>query len=72
MDELVGAGDASFKEEAREKLDSLISSSEIFIIASHNTQWIKDNCTKVLWLNAGKPAFYGDVDEGIDLYMNSF
>ena len=68
MDELVGAGDESFKEEAKEKLDSLISSSEIFIIASHNTDWIKDNCNKVLWLDAGKAKFYGDVKEGIDRY----
>jgi len=71
MDELVGAGDESFQEEAKEKLDSLISSSEIFIIASHNTNWIKDNCNKVLWLDTGKQVFYGDVDEGIDRYKHS-
>lgn len=68
MDELVGAVDDSFKEEAKHKLSHLITASDIFIIASHNIDWIKNNCNKVLWLKAGSKVFYGDVDEGIALY----
>ena len=71
MDEIVGAVDASFKEEAQKKLESLISSSEIFVIASHNLDWIKDNCNKLLWLDAGSARFYGDVEEGIQLYLEA-
>lgn len=69
MDELIGAGDASFQKEAQKKLNELISSSDIFIIASHNVEWIRDNCNRVLWMDRGKAAFYGDVEEGIDLYL---
>lgn len=71
MDEIVGAVDASFKEEAQKKLEELISSSEIFIIASHNLDWIKDNCNQLLWLDAGCARFYGCVKEGIQLYLES-
>lgn len=71
MDELVGAGDASFQEEAKVKLSGLISASDIFIIASHNTEWIRNNCNQVLWLDTGKVAFYGDVEEGISRYLDS-
>ncbi len=71
MDEIVGAIDASFKETAEKKLEDLISSSEIFIIASHNLSWIKDNCNKLLWLDGGHSRFYGSVKEGIKLYLDS-
>jgi len=68
MDELVGAGDACFQEEVRKKLVSLVSSSDIFIIASHDIKWIQNNCDQVLWLDTGRVAFYGETNEGIDLY----
>ncbi|MCY3974686.1 MAG: ATP-binding cassette domain-containing protein [Simkaniaceae bacterium] len=68
IDELVGAGDDAFKEVAEKKIDSLISSADIFVIASHDTSWIRRNCNRVLWLDAGKSLFYGDVEEGIARY----
>lgn len=71
MDELVGAGDESFQKEAKTRLNSMISSAEIFIIASHNINWIRDNCNQVLWLDTGRVIFYGDVEEGIRQYQDS-
>lgn len=71
MDELIGMGDKSFQQEVREKLSSLVSSSDIFMIASHNIEWVKDNCQQILWLEKGELLFYGHVKEGLELYLGS-
>ncbi len=68
LDEIVGAGDASFMHKAKKKIDELIVHSEIVIIASHSMDILHSLCNKVIWLDAGKVAYYGVVSAGIEQY----
>lgn len=70
LDEVVGAGDASFLAKAEKRLNSMLNNAEIVVLASHSNEVIKDVCNKVLWLNAGEVGFFGDVTEGIEKYMH--
>jgi ABC-type polysaccharide/polyol phosphate transport system ATPase subunit len=68
LDEAIAAGDASFMAKAKARLAKMIDDSEIVMIASHDDSIIEEICTKVLWLDAGKVKFFGDVATGLARY----
>ncbi|HIT95454.1 MAG TPA: ABC transporter ATP-binding protein [Candidatus Aphodousia faecavium] len=61
MDEWLSVGDASFTSKAEERLQSLVQSSSILVIASHSRQLIERICTRVMWFEHGKLKLDGDV-----------
>ncbi len=72
MDEWLGAGDASFIEKARERLNSMVDEAGILVLASHNQYLIKRVCNGIVELEAGQvkragstEAFFGKEMEKI-------
>lgn len=68
LDEVVGTGDATFLEKAKERMRELITQASIVVLASHSNEIIESLCNKVLLLDAGKVKFFGGVKEGLELY----
>lgn len=68
IDEIFGAGDADFREKAQKRMVSLLDQSSIVIMANHTDEIIKEFCTKVLVLEAGKLKFFGPVEQGLAIY----
>lgn len=54
MDEWLSVGDASFNEKAEKRLNDLVHSSQILVIASHSRELIEKTCDRALWLEHGK------------------
>jgi lipopolysaccharide transport system ATP-binding protein len=54
MDEWIGAGDASFQEKAKKRMNELAEAAGIIVLASHNADLINRTCNKVLELDKGK------------------
>ncbi|WP_246686708.1 ATP-binding cassette domain-containing protein [Mesorhizobium sp. B2-4-19] len=54
MDEWIGAGDASFQEKAKRRMDELAEKAGIIVLASHDDALIRRVCTKKLTLRAGR------------------
>lgn len=71
MDEWLSVGDASFNSKAEERLQSLVKSSSILVIASHSRRLIEKICTRVLWFEHGKLKLDGDVHEVCQAYWGS-
>lgn len=71
IDEVFGAGDASFMEQARAKLISMLNQSSIVIMASHSNELLREFCNKGLLLDAGRLKYYGDIDTALNLYQES-
>ncbi len=71
IDEVIGVGDQSFMEKAQKRMKDLIHRCQIFILTSHSNQILQHFCNKSMILNKGKCAFFGDLQDGIDLYQNS-
>lgn len=67
IDEVFGAGDATFMKKAREKMIYLLKESSIVVLASHSTELIQEFCNKALVLDAGRVKFFGPVKEALDL-----
>lgn len=71
MDEMIGAGDASFLHKAEERLRGLMERVSILVLASHNDQILRRFCTKALLLSEGRVVHAGTVDECLELYSPS-
>jgi lipopolysaccharide transport system ATP-binding protein len=54
MDEWLSTGDQDFKERAKKRMDDIVESTEILILASHSKNLLMSNCTRIIWMEQGK------------------
>ena len=54
MDEWLSVGDAAFNEKAEQRLNNLVKSSRILVIASHSRELIERTCNRVMWFEHGR------------------
>lgn len=71
LDEVMGVGDASFREKANKRLAELHERSEIVVLALHDNETIRKTCEKALWLEKGSAKMFGPVDEVLKAYEAS-
>ena len=69
IDEALSAGDLAFKEKAMEAVDEMIRKAEAVVVVSHNMSFVKNVCTRALWLDDGRLEFDGDPDEAVARYQ---
>jgi len=62
IDEVIGAGDLSFYQKAREKVSEMLDEASTIIIASHSMAVIRTFCSQVLWIKNGRIQAFGDVE----------
>jgi lipopolysaccharide transport system ATP-binding protein len=61
MDEWFLAGDADFMARAQERLERLVSDADILVLATHNMEIVREWCTRVIRLDAGRIVADGPV-----------
>mgnify|MGYP000799406922 FL=1 len=54
MDEWLSVGDAAFNEKAEMRLNELVQSSRILVIASHSRELIERTCNRAMWFEHGR------------------
>jgi lipopolysaccharide transport system ATP-binding protein len=69
MDEWFLAGDASFMEKARARLEELVRGADILVLSSHSLDIVRTWCTRVIWLEQGVIRADGPADEVVDRYL---
>ena len=69
MDEWFMAGDATFMEKARARLEDMVRGAEILVLSSHQEQVILEWCTRVIWMDQGRVRADGPTAEIMDLYL---
>jgi ABC-2 type transport system ATP-binding protein/lipopolysaccharide transport system ATP-binding protein len=62
LDEQFLMGDAAFVEKAEGRLRDFVGRAGIVIQASHSERLIRETCSKVLLLEQGRVAMFGDTD----------
>ncbi len=60
MDEWIGAGDAAFMEKARKRLEAVVDSARVLVLASHNESLLKRVCNRIVELEGGRVRRTGD------------
>jgi len=69
MDEMIGAGDASFVVKAKARLNQMISSSRILVIASHDVEIIRRFCNRAALMETGRIVSLGPVEDVVATYL---
>lgn len=54
VDEVFGAGDKNFQENAKLRMENLISKSKIFVFTSHSEELVARLCNKIVFMKHGK------------------
>jgi lipopolysaccharide transport system ATP-binding protein len=70
IDEVLGVGDASFRKKSEERVKEMISESGTVVIVSHSLGMLKTICHRIIVLERGSVRHEGDVELGLDLYVN--
>lgn len=68
MDEWFLAGDASFREKARERLETMVRGADILVLSTHLNDIVRSWCTRVIWLEDGRIRADGPVQEVMDAF----
>jgi lipopolysaccharide transport system ATP-binding protein len=63
LEEWLTAGDAKFVEKATDRMKDLLNSARVIITATHSESLVRTLCNKVLRLDHGEMAFFGDTDD---------
>lgn len=69
MDEWVVAGDAAFTSKAADRLEELVRGAGILVLATHNSEIIRQWCNKAMFIRRGKLEQFGDVNTVLDHYV---
>lgn len=71
IDEGIGAGDQSFANKAKSRLEDFYNKIDIIVLASHSNDLIRQLCNKAILLEHGKIIASGTVDEVLSIYCPS-
>ncbi len=71
MDEWLGAGDAAFMEQAKDRMNDRVRGSKIVVLASHNNALLKRICNKGLVLEKGRVEYSGPIDSALEVYKRN-
>jgi ABC-2 type transport system ATP-binding protein len=71
IDEIFGAGDASFIKKAEGRMLKLIDRSSILVFASHAPKLAEQLCNRAVWLDSGEIRQDGPVKEVHAAYLSS-
>jgi lipopolysaccharide transport system ATP-binding protein len=68
IDEVLGVGDAAFKEKSQEKMRELITSGKTILMVTHSEKEVKNICTRAVLLKNGAIIMDGKPKEVLELY----
>lgn len=71
IDEVLGVGDEGFQQKSQQKLRELMAHARAIVVVSHSMAFVREMCTKALWLDEGRVAAWGAVDDVVDQYVAS-
>ncbi len=69
IDEVLGMGDREFQKKSFQKLTDLFHQKKTIIFISHQLESIRQNCSRVVWLNKGKIEMDGSCQKVIPAYI---
>jgi ABC-type polysaccharide/polyol phosphate transport system ATPase subunit len=68
LDEMLSAGDESFRMRAQARINELLQRSKILVLSSHDLGSIRSLCQRVIWMEHGKIKMEGAVEDILGEY----
>lgn len=70
LDEWLGAGDSSFLEKARARMQGMVEQASILVLATHNLELMRSQCTDAMVLDDGELKYFGDIETAVGVYKD--
>lgn len=70
IDEALSTGDSSFREKVTQRVTRLVDEARAVLIVSHQMGFLKEVCTKIVWMEKGRKVMEGDPSKIISKYLN--
>lgn len=71
LDEVFDGADVFFQQKLAERMKSFIEKAGASVFVSHSAEQVRQVCNTVMVMEKGKITFLGDVEEGLNFYLNS-
>jgi ABC-2 type transport system ATP-binding protein len=71
LDEVLSVGDASFTSKCEERINRFHEAGTTVLLVSHSAGAIRKNCTRCVWLDAGRLRADGEAEEVLDTYLHA-
>ena len=71
IDEGIGAGDAAFLQQAKERMRSFVSEAGLLVLASHADDLLRQWCTTAIWMEHGRMRMHAGIEEVLEAYHAS-
>ncbi len=68
LDEVLGAGDATFTEKANKRITELVDNAKLMVFVTHNLKAMKELCNRAIIMDHGSIVFDGTPEEAANLY----
>jgi homopolymeric O-antigen transport system ATP-binding protein len=69
LDEVLSAGDKDFRKKSQRVFETYKGhNNRTFVFASHDTDFVRNVCTKALWLEKGQQKAFGDAESVLREY----
>ena len=65
LDEVLSVGDEFFRKKSLKRVKEMIHGGSTVLLVSHSMETIKENCTKVVWIEKGKLRMIGKIGCGL-------
>ncbi len=72
MDEWIAVGDAAFRQQAHERLTSMVERAHILVIASHDPNLLRSLCNKVMRMDHGSASEVAPIEQMDELMARPF
>jgi ABC-type polysaccharide/polyol phosphate transport system ATPase subunit len=69
IDETLSVGDERFQQKCFTRINQYRKTGTTLLLVTHNSDFIRSQCSQVLWLDRGKVRLYGEAERVIDKYQ---
>ena len=71
LDELLGAGDVTFRAKAMARMNRLLERSRAMIVVTHNLTFAREKAKRAVYMEKGRVVYYGEANRAVDLYLEA-
>jgi ABC-type polysaccharide/polyol phosphate transport system ATPase subunit len=71
LDEVLAVGDAAFTEKCERRMQEFHDAGTTVLLVSHSAEAVRKNCTRCLWLDAGRLRADGPTEEVLEMYAHA-
>jgi ABC-type polysaccharide/polyol phosphate transport system ATPase subunit len=68
LDEVLAVGDHAFKVKCLARMQDLKASGKTMLVCTHDLEFVREHCTRAIWLDHGRVRLSGDPVEVADAY----